>query len=83
MCLEVVFLWRAHARALTVARWLWGAFIVVLVFGALVNPFFWHDLQLSGQWWLLPISFSICVLGAWCWHTLRSHSPAPLYQRRT
>jgi hypothetical protein len=83
LCIEAFFLWLMRVRALIIARWLWGVIIVLLVFGGLVNPFFWRDLQRSGQWWLPVIYLVLCVVGAWCWNTIRCHSPSSVHLRRT
>jgi len=41
LLVESYFLWQLHSRALVIARWLWALVVVLLVFGCLLNPFFW------------------------------------------
>jgi len=76
LCLEAIFLWLAKPWAIATARWCWGAIIVLLIFGCVVNPFFWHDFPSNtGSLGLaLPALYLlISISGFQCWRVLRSY----------
>ena len=73
--LESVFLWRLKPWALSTAVWCWGAIVLLLVFGCLANPFFWHEFPRNAEpfSWALPATYAVVsAIGLWCWYVLRS-----------
>jgi len=77
LCVEVGCLWLFKRWAVLTAVWCWGSTIVLLVFGALVNPLFWHEFPQNSQplCWVLPsVFFVFTIVGFWAWRVLRTHA---------
>jgi hypothetical protein len=79
LCLETFFLFRQKRYAIVTATALWAFIVVLSVGGALLNPFFWGDMnfRIDAKNWVVPVAFFlIATCGAFCvWGLNRGIQP--------